>query len=128
MPAGAEMRCAASSSRGCRAFARHDGGSAEASIIWTPSIVRSSGRSGPVHAEIGCDVVAGPDLSIVSQQGSKRMPSQCRLSSHLGNRGTVSIFAAVLVTILVAMAGLVTEFGDALLARVDTQRVAGLAA
>ncbi|HET6236624.1 MAG TPA: Tad domain-containing protein [Acetobacteraceae bacterium] len=52
------------------------------------------------------------------------MPGQRRLD----NRGTVAIFAAVLVTILVAMADLVTEFGDALLARVDTQRVADLAA
>jgi hypothetical protein len=56
------------------------------------------------------------------------MLGQRRLGSRLDNRGTVSIFAAVLVTILVAMAGLVTEFGDALLARVDTQRVADLAA
>ena len=47
---------------------------------------------------------------------------------HLDNRGTVSIFAAVLCTLLVAFAGLVTEFGSAALTREDTQRAADLAA
>ena len=47
---------------------------------------------------------------------------------RLDNRGTVTIFAAVAFTLLVGFAGLVTEFGSAVLAREDTQRVADLAA
>jgi hypothetical protein len=46
----------------------------------------------------------------------------------LDKRGTVSIFAAVLATVLVAFAGFATEFGSAVLTREDTQRVADLAA
>jgi hypothetical protein len=47
---------------------------------------------------------------------------------RLDNRGTVTIFAAVAFTLLVGFAGLVTEYGGAVLAREDTQRVADLAA
>src|SRR5580658_3644104 len=47
---------------------------------------------------------------------------------RLDNRGTVTIFAAVAFTLLVGFAGLVTEYGSAVLAREDTQRVADLAA
>ncbi len=47
---------------------------------------------------------------------------------RLDNRGTVTIFAAVAFTLLIGFAGLVTEYGSAVLAREDTQRVADLAA
>jgi hypothetical protein len=47
---------------------------------------------------------------------------------RLDNRGTITIFAAVMFTLLVGFAGLATEYGSAVLAREDTQRVADLAA